>query len=153
MFRRNISPPFSRSKSRPNKILVLCFYMRSRWFLARIFFRPWSWSRYVPPKLRWTSNGLHGVITQKIVLFIIVWGSDIQQGWKLVSLNILVAMGPLQKTRWTDRHFYRRLQISIVWGTSAVPLTPKPPIGLRSFQPRFYQSRCYSELTFMRSRC
>jgi hypothetical protein len=44
--------------------------MLSRWFLARLIIRPWRWRRYVPPKRRLASNGLHGVIYQKIVLFI-----------------------------------------------------------------------------------
>jgi hypothetical protein len=35
-----------------------------------IFLRPWGWRRYVPPKRRWTLNGLHGVISQKMVLFV-----------------------------------------------------------------------------------
>jgi hypothetical protein len=39
-------------------------------FLLTLFFRPWRWWRYVPPKYRLTLNGLHGVISQKMVLFI-----------------------------------------------------------------------------------
>jgi hypothetical protein len=45
-------------------------HLLSRWFLARHFFQIWRWRQYVPPKLRLTFNGLHGVISQKIVLFI-----------------------------------------------------------------------------------
>jgi hypothetical protein len=37
----------------------------SRW-------QAWRWSRYVPPKRQQTFNGLHGVICQKIALFIII---------------------------------------------------------------------------------
>jgi hypothetical protein len=44
-------------------------HMLSRWFLARLILRPRRWRRYVPPKRRLTFNGLHGVISQKIVLF------------------------------------------------------------------------------------
>jgi hypothetical protein len=40
------------------------------WFFARLTLRPWRWRRYVPPKRRLTFNGLHGVISRKIVLFI-----------------------------------------------------------------------------------
>jgi hypothetical protein len=39
-------------------------------FLLSLFFRPWRWRRYVPPKHRLTFKGLHGVISQKLVLFI-----------------------------------------------------------------------------------
>jgi hypothetical protein len=45
-------------------------HLLSRWFLARLILRPWRWERYVPPKRLLTFNGLHGVISQKIVLFI-----------------------------------------------------------------------------------
>jgi hypothetical protein len=38
--------------------------------LLNLFLRPWRWRRYVPPKRRLTLNILHGVISQKIVLFI-----------------------------------------------------------------------------------
>jgi hypothetical protein len=31
--------------------------------------RPWRWRRYVPPKRRLKLNGLHGVISQKMILF------------------------------------------------------------------------------------
>jgi hypothetical protein len=34
------------------------------------FLRPWRWGWYVPPKHQLTLNGLHGVISQKMVLFI-----------------------------------------------------------------------------------
>jgi hypothetical protein len=42
----------------------------SRWAPARLIFRPWKWKRYVPSKRRLTLNGLHGVISQTMVLFI-----------------------------------------------------------------------------------
>jgi hypothetical protein len=35
--------------------------------------RPWTWRRYVPPKRRVQLYGLHGVISQKMILFI-DWG-------------------------------------------------------------------------------
>jgi hypothetical protein len=38
--------------------------------LLNLFLRPWIWRRYVPPKRRLKLNGLHGVISQKIILFI-----------------------------------------------------------------------------------
>jgi hypothetical protein len=39
------------------------------WYLARLI-RPWRWTRYVPPRCMLAFNRLHGVIFQKIVLFI-----------------------------------------------------------------------------------
>jgi hypothetical protein len=35
----------------------------SRWFLRRYIVRRWRWGRYVPPKRRFTFNGLNGVIS------------------------------------------------------------------------------------------
>jgi hypothetical protein len=37
--------------------------------LAELFFRPWRWRRYVPLKRRLQLNRLHGVISQKMILF------------------------------------------------------------------------------------
>jgi hypothetical protein len=31
------------------------------WFMLKLFFRPWKWRRYVPPKRRLQFNRLHGV--------------------------------------------------------------------------------------------
>jgi hypothetical protein len=45
-------------------------HLLSRWFLVWLVFRPWRWRRCVPPKRQFIFNGLHGVISQKIVLFI-----------------------------------------------------------------------------------
>jgi hypothetical protein len=38
--------------------------------LAWLTLRKWSWRRYVPPKCHVTFTGLHGVISQKIELFV-----------------------------------------------------------------------------------
>jgi hypothetical protein len=38
--------------------------------LLKLFLKPWSWRRYVPPKRRLKLNGLHAVISQKMILFI-----------------------------------------------------------------------------------
>jgi hypothetical protein len=35
-----------------------------------LFLQLWRWRRYVPPKRQLKLNGLHGVISQKIILFI-----------------------------------------------------------------------------------
>jgi hypothetical protein len=47
--------------------VLACFYAG---FLLSLFFRPWRWRRHVPRKRQLTLNRLHGVITQKIILFI-----------------------------------------------------------------------------------
>jgi hypothetical protein len=39
-------------------------------FLLSLFLRHWRWRRYVPLKRRVTFNRLHGVISQKVMLFI-----------------------------------------------------------------------------------
>jgi hypothetical protein len=58
-------PMFRRNKSSPSSVPHLFFAN----FLLSLFFRPWWWRRYVFPKLRLTFNGLHGVISQKMVHF------------------------------------------------------------------------------------
>jgi hypothetical protein len=37
--------------------------------LLNLFLRPWRWRLYVPPKRRLKLNGLHDVISQKMILF------------------------------------------------------------------------------------
>jgi hypothetical protein len=44
-------------------------HLLSRWFLARLLFFDPEDGGDVPPKRRLTLNGLHGVISRKIVLF------------------------------------------------------------------------------------
>jgi hypothetical protein len=44
--------------------------MLSPWFLVLLIFRPWKLKGYIPPERRLTFNGLHSVISQKIVFFI-----------------------------------------------------------------------------------
>jgi hypothetical protein len=48
--------------------IIPCCHLLSRYHAVLI--PPWRWRRYVPPKLLLTFNGLHGVISQKKVLFI-----------------------------------------------------------------------------------
>jgi hypothetical protein len=48
----------------------LHFHLLSHWFLSWLILRTWRWGRHVSPKRRLAFNGLHGVISQKIVLFI-----------------------------------------------------------------------------------
>jgi hypothetical protein len=46
------------------------FHLLTCWFLLKLFLRPWRWKRYVPPKHWLQLNRLHGVISQKMILFI-----------------------------------------------------------------------------------
>jgi hypothetical protein len=66
-------------------------------FLLGLFFRPWRWRRYVPLKLLLTPNGLHGLISQKMVLLVTsavrtsnpTWseGSLPKFRWKILPLS------------------------------------------------------------------
>jgi hypothetical protein len=55
------------SRERNQSSAFHCFHAG---FLLSLFFRPWRWRRHVPPKRQLTLNGQHGVISQKVVLFI-----------------------------------------------------------------------------------
>jgi hypothetical protein len=46
-------------------------HLLSLWFLALFSLRTWRWRRYVHPKRLLNFNGLHSVISQMIVIFII----------------------------------------------------------------------------------
>jgi hypothetical protein len=50
---------------RISRAFHLACHLLSRWFLARLILRSWRWKPYAPPKRRLSSNGLHGVISQK----------------------------------------------------------------------------------------
>jgi hypothetical protein len=45
-------------------------HLLSRWFLALLILQTWKWRLYGAPKRRLTLNGLHSVISQKMILFI-----------------------------------------------------------------------------------
>jgi hypothetical protein len=47
---------------------LLCLLPPSRCLLDWLILLPWRWRRYIPPKRRLTSNGLHVVISQKVLL-------------------------------------------------------------------------------------
>jgi hypothetical protein len=51
-----------------NILLATCFHAG---FLLTLFFRPWIWRRYVPPKRRLTLNGLHGIISHDCHLLLL----------------------------------------------------------------------------------
>jgi hypothetical protein len=59
-------------------------------FLLNLFLRPWRWRRYVPPKRRLTLNGLHGAISQKLILFITTAVKTSKLAW---SFHLYLARG------------------------------------------------------------
>jgi hypothetical protein len=52
-----------------SKITSAC-HLLTCWFLLKLFLRPWRQGRYVPPKRRLQLRRLHGVTSQKMILFI-----------------------------------------------------------------------------------
>jgi hypothetical protein len=52
----------------------ICLLPALRWFLAWLILRPWRGRPHVTPQRRLTFNGLHGVISQKIDLFMTTAG-------------------------------------------------------------------------------
>jgi hypothetical protein len=57
----------------------LCFQLR--WFLACLICRPWRWKWYVPPRRRFTFNGIYGVISQMIQIPILLFDLRFPQRW------------------------------------------------------------------------
>jgi hypothetical protein len=68
-------------------------------FLLSLFFLPWRWRRYVPPKRRLTLNGLHGVIFQKKALFIVTAVRTSNPTLTKYDLNVTQSKQPLHSDR------------------------------------------------------
>jgi hypothetical protein len=86
----------------------------TRWFLARLIPQTWRWRRYVPPKRRLTSNGLHDVISQKIVLFTpifsllsLFWKNRVHL-WDHVAVCVCLCIPPPIKF-WTLEPIFMKL--------------------------------------------
>jgi hypothetical protein len=73
-------------------------------FLLNLFLRPRRLRRYVPPKRRLTLNGLHGVISQKIIPFI---------------TTALRSSNPIQSTKSSPT--FRRDILLPSWGSKTKP--------------------------------
>jgi hypothetical protein len=59
--------------------------------------RHWRWRRYVPPRRRLKLNGLHGVMSQKMILFVLKYSTkDIP---KFVMFEVLTAVTTLWVVR------------------------------------------------------
>jgi hypothetical protein len=63
------------------------FHLLACWFLLNLFILPWRWRRYVPPKRLSKLNGLHGVISQKMIHFTIHLVHIIRSSVLLTELN------------------------------------------------------------------
>jgi hypothetical protein len=81
-------------------------------FLLNLFFWPCRWRRYVPPKCRLTFNGLHGVISQKMVLFkisymflIYLFCAECPSRFFLLDLS-RYWFGTVPSKPWDNNHVY-----------------------------------------------
>jgi hypothetical protein len=61
---------FNRRFGGTYRLYLQACHLLTCWFLLKLFLRPWRWKRNVPPK-RWLQHSrLHGVTSQKMILFI-----------------------------------------------------------------------------------
>jgi hypothetical protein len=59
--------------------------------LAELFLKPWRWRRYVPPKLRLQLSRLHGVISQKMILFMYLSvGFEVLTQWQSAFCSVVM---------------------------------------------------------------
>jgi hypothetical protein len=68
------------------------FHMMSHRVLALLMLKTWRWRRYIHPKHHLTFNELHGIISQKIGLFMlgnVTQGSDLNRLFIDVSKSVL----------------------------------------------------------------
>jgi hypothetical protein len=64
--RNRFSKPVSKQVASRSRMILLATC------LLNLFLWPWRWRRYVPPERRLKLNGLHSIISQKIILFIAI---------------------------------------------------------------------------------
>jgi hypothetical protein len=119
------------SKDRLHLLLATCLLAG---FLLNLFHRPWRWRQYFPSKRRLTLNRLHGVISQKMIQFIVVYKLSLQ-------------------VRFLYEHYTERLRVAVILTNASVvppgkcldctPLSPRPlpskpfPIYYPSIIPKF----------------
>jgi xanthosine utilization system XapX-like protein len=84
-------------------LLATCFHAG---FLLGIILRLCRWRRYVPPKLRWNFNGLHGVVSQKVVRFITTAVRTSDPESILWFLSLLLSFVSLQLPSYLFLFFY-----------------------------------------------
>jgi hypothetical protein len=83
------------------------------WFLPRRILRPWRWRRCVPLKRRLTFNGLHGILSQKIVSFITTTVRTSNPTWLWLSV-CLVCFLQLQ-CKHVDCFWNELLTTNLLW--------------------------------------
>jgi hypothetical protein len=133
-------------------LLVICFHAC---FLLN---RSLRWRRYVPPKCRLTVNGLHDVISQKIVLFIttaVRTTNPVNQTklttWSAVHFKKLViasASQEFQSSLWNPKvhcHAHKTWHCFLSWDRLSQPTTSHP-IPLRCTSILILSSRGLSAL-------
>jgi hypothetical protein len=85
-----------------------CLYLSAyRLVLAELFLRPWRWRWYVPPKRRLQLNRPHGVISQKMMLFIYSLFNDAVNNSGFIASNDEMTDERVKKKRsWLNLRYY-----------------------------------------------
>jgi hypothetical protein len=121
----------------------LCLLSASCWILARLTPRPWRWRQYVPLKRQLTLNGLHGVVYQKMVLFITtaVWTSSpvcwiLSTVWGIFNMRSISeteSVSVIRCKKWKWSHWVGSVRHSYAW--SLAPATCVAPVVKTSSGP------------------
>jgi hypothetical protein len=73
-------------------------------FLLNLFLRLWGWRQYVPPKRQLKLNGLHGVISRKMILLIIAQPLQnilaFYETWMFITMFTSSNHYPPSRTKW-----------------------------------------------------
>jgi hypothetical protein len=124
-------------------------HVLSRWFLAQLILRPWRWRRTVSPKRRLLFNGLHGVISQKIKLFLTrhfcTYASEVRKTRHKDNRHLKDNTGKISaKTKHRVELLYEEMVLLCINNITDSLLSPSEPLYVNLWTKRgsFWSINC-----------